>query len=114
MTEEELFRLPSDERQHFAQCRKCLEWYDQRDLEGVATHLKHECLPDTVTVLESCPKCDGPMQFRELNCGEFVGYWTCSTCCLDVWAKTRPIRIKREAAATDEFSGNWLSFDDAA
>jgi len=41
MSEETMFNLPFNDRQHFMQCRACEDWYDLRNIDDVILHIGH-------------------------------------------------------------------------
>src|ERR1043165_5509994 len=96
MTTEQLNQIPLAERRYYAQCRICEEWYDTRVIEEAVDHLRHEGLPDMLTLLESCPACSKPMVFEKYPRDGFVGVWTCLVCGAEKWSETPPLQIRRQ------------------
>ena len=46
MTADEYEKLPSEEKEHFAECAKCGEMFDRRSLDEVPFHTDHKHRPD--------------------------------------------------------------------
>jgi hypothetical protein len=47
MTLDEYEKLPPEEKEHFLQCRECVEWVDRRSLDEVLFHfVDHKPRPD--------------------------------------------------------------------
>jgi hypothetical protein len=46
MTADEYEKLPSGEKEHFAECARCGEIFDRRSLDEVLFHIDHKHRPD--------------------------------------------------------------------